>query len=134
MPDFNIRADTELGQRALEAVEKYLKEHVHGPFSREKDWPIARAQIAGLRQIASNEPGKIGEFAEHQRSKVADRLENTRGEEQRRQLQAAIAFWELVRGLAEGKAPRFEWSLVQDCTQALPPHLADEKLPPGAQL
>jgi hypothetical protein len=133
MLDTNIAADTELGQRAIDAVEQYVKANVLTPLAKEDNWPIARAQIAGLRQIAANEPAKVGDFTEHQRSKAAARLETVQNEARRQELEAEIAFWELVRGLCEGKPPRFLWSLAQACTQAVPPALTDEKLSPGAK-
>jgi hypothetical protein len=126
MLDINIAADTELGQRAIDAAANYVRDHVHGPL-------IARAQIAGLRQVAANEPAKVGEFTEHQRSKVAEKLAKMPNEDRRRELEAEIAFWELVRGLCEGRSPKFAWSLAQACTQALPADLADEKQQAGAQ-
>lgn len=134
MLDVDIAADTELGQRAIEAVDEYVRKHAAGPFQEEKDWPIARAQIAGLRQIAVNEPAKVAEFAEHQRMKAQAKLENTKKEERQRALEATIAFWELVKRLCDGKPPKFSWSLTQARDQALPADLRDEKQPPGAQL
>jgi hypothetical protein len=134
MLDIDIAADVELGQRAIEAVDRYVREHAVGPFREEKDWPISRGQIAGLRQIAVNEPAKVGEFAEHQRTKVQAKLDTTANEERQRELKAEIAFWELTRGLCEGKPPKFSWSLTQARDQALPADLHDEKQPPGSQL
>ena len=134
MLDIDIAADTELGQRAIEAVDRYLRENGVGPFREEKDCPISRSQIAGLRQIAQNEPAKVREFAEQQRKKAKAKLDTTTNEERQRELKAEIAFWELVRGLCEGKPPKFSWSLTQARDQALPAELQDEKQPPGAHL
>jgi hypothetical protein len=135
MLDLDIAADTELGQRAMEAAERYVKDNVQGPLRKEDDWLIARAQIRGLRQIAVNEPAKVGEFSEHQRSKVAAKLANTQKDELKRKLEAEIAFWELVRGLCEGRPPnKFPWSLTRLRNQAVPAELQDDKYPPGAQL
>ena len=90
MFDIDIAADTELGQRAIDAVDRYVRENAVGPFREEKNWPISRAQIVGLRQIAVNEPGKAGEFAEHQRTKVQAKLDATANEERQRELKSAI--------------------------------------------
>jgi hypothetical protein len=134
MLEIDIAADTELGQRAIKAVDSYVRDNVSDSFQKAEDWPISRAQITGLRQIAVREPTKVGEFAEHQRKKAQAKLENTKQEERRSELKAEIAFWELVRGLCDGKPPKFSWSLTQARDQALPAELHDEKQPPGAQL
>jgi len=134
MIDIDIEADTELGQHAIDAVSKYVKDYAAGPFQKADDWPISHAQISGLRQIVGNEPARLAEFAEHQREKAQAKLENTRKEERRQELEAEIAFWELVKGLCEGKPPKFSWSLTQSRDQALPPDLHDEKQSPGTPL
>ncbi len=134
MLDIDISADTELGQRAIDAVDNYVRDNAAGPFQKADDWPIARTQIAGLRQIAVNEPVKVGEFAEHQRTKAQAKLDTTKNVERQRDLEAIIAFWVLVRGLCEGKPPKFSWSLTQMRDQVLPADLQDDKHPPGAQL
>jgi len=134
MLEIDIAADTELGQRAIEAVGRYLKDNALGPFQKEDEWPIARTQITGLRQIAMNEPAKVAEFAKHQRAKAAERLEKTKQEERQHELKVEIAFWELIPALCDGKPPKFAWSLTQARDQALPAELQDEKQPPGAQL
>jgi hypothetical protein len=134
MLEIDIAADTELGEQAIKAAGKFVRKHAAPSYQREDDWPISRSQITGLRQIAMNEPARVGEFAEHQRKKAQAKLENTKKEERRSELEAEIAFWELVRGLCDGKPPKFAWSLTQARDQALPAELHDEKQPPGAQL
>jgi hypothetical protein len=133
MLDIDIAADTDLGQRALHAAERYVTDNVPPSLSKEEDWPIARAQIKGLRQIATNEPAKVREFAEHQRAKVDAKLATVQKDERRQELAAKIAFWELVIGLCEGKPPKFDWSLMQACSQTQPAELTDEKNPPDAR-
>jgi hypothetical protein len=134
MLDLDIAVDTELGQRAIDAVESYVRDNAAGPFSKEEDWPVARAQIVGLGQIAANEPSKVAEFAEHQRTKSQAKLEATKNEARQDELRAGITLWELVRGLCEGRPPKFSWSLTQARDQALPEDLQDDRYPPGAQL
>ncbi len=134
MLEIDIAADTELGQRAIEAVDRYIRDNASGPFQKAEDWPISRAQIAGLRQIAVNEPAMVGEFANHQRTKVQAKLDTTTNEKRRQELEAEIAFWELVRELCDGKPPKFSWSLTQARDQALPAELREEKQPPGTQM
>lgn len=134
MLDIDIAADTELGQRAINAANKYVKDNAAESYQREDRWLIARSQITGLRQIAVNEPSQIGRFADHQRKKDEAKLANTRQEERQRELQAKIDFWKLVKELCDGRAPKSAWSLTQERDQALPNDLEDEKLPSGAQL
>lgn len=132
MLEIDVEADTELGQRAIEAVDKYIRDHVSSALRGEKDWPISRAQIAGLWQIAMNEPTKVAEFAEHQRAKVQAKLQQGDKKPGGSGLEAKIAFWELVRNLCESKPPL--WSLAQAREQALPAELRDDKQPPGTNL
>ncbi len=134
MLDLDIEVDTELGQRAIDEVTRYLRDNAAGHYSKEDGWPVARAQIAGLRQIAANEPTKVGEFAEHQRVKTQGKLNATKNEDRQHKLRAEITFWERIRGLCEGQPPKFPWSLNQARDQALPADLQDDKYLPGAQL
>lgn len=129
-----IAADTDLGQRAIEAVENYVRQHAEQSYHGEEDWPIARSQIAGLRQIAANEPSKVAEFAEKQRSRAEKRLEGGTNEQRQLKLEAEIAFWELVKTCCDGKPPKVQWSLNQERDRAIPAELQDEKQPSGAQL
>ncbi|MBA2224966.1 MAG: hypothetical protein WHU94_15960 [Thermogemmata sp.] len=134
MLEIDIAADTELGQQAKVAVEQYLRQHGEESYRSSDDWPIARSQISGLRQIAMNEPRQVAAFAEHQRKKAEAKLETTTKEERRSELEAEIAFWDLIKGLCDGKQPRVPWSLTQARDQALPAELQEEKQPPGAKL
>jgi len=134
MLDVPIAADTDFGERAILEVEQYVKKHAAPQYSGPEEWPIARSQISGLRQIAMREPEQLKDFAEHQRQKVAARLEATTKEERKQELLGEIAFWELIKNLCDGKPPKTHWSLAQAREQALPPELQEEKLPAGAQL
>ncbi len=131
---FEIAVDGELGRRAIEAVNQYLQEHGRKQYRKPDEWPIPRSQIAGLRQIAANEPAQLARFAEHQRKKVAAKLEETKREGRRRDLEAQVAFWKCVEGLCEGKPPQHRWSLRQECEAATPPELREEPLALGAKL
>ncbi len=131
--DVALVVDGELGRRAIQAVDEYLKEYGDTEYRAERDWPISRSQIAGLRQIAATEPSKVASFASHQQKKVEKRLEQTRREERQRELEAQIAFWKMVKGLCEGKPPRAPWSLAQECDQAMPPELREELSSPDAK-
>jgi hypothetical protein len=134
MLELHIVADTELRQRAIEAAEKFVKECVQNADAELSSWPVSRSQIAGLRQIATKEPGQIATYAEKQRERARARLERITNQEKRHELQAQINFWELIKGLCEGKGSKFSWSLAQMRDQALPAELREEKHPPGVAL
>uniref|UniRef100_A0A7C2C4U7 Uncharacterized protein n=1 Tax=Thermus islandicus TaxID=540988 RepID=A0A7C2C4U7_9DEIN len=134
MLEIDIAADTELGQRAQEAVKQYLRQHGEEWYRCSDDWPIARSQISGLRQIALNEPRQVAAFAEHQRQKAEAKHKTTKKEERQAELEAEIAFWELIKQLCDGKPPKVPWSLTQARDKALPAELQEERQPPGAKL
>src|SRR5262249_10316057 len=76
MPDIDIAADTDLGQRAIGLIDDYLRKYPPEEYRREgsqhlteRDWPVSTAQINGLRRIVSAEPGKIKAFADKQSEK-----------------------------------------------------------------
>jgi hypothetical protein len=119
-----IEADTDLRERAVAAVDSFVEKH---------GCPVARAQIAGLRQVAANEPGELVDFAENQRRRADARMQLARGDRQEH-FAAEASFWELVRALCNGTAPKYPWSLTQARDQALPAGLRVEKQPPGARL
>jgi hypothetical protein len=84
MLDIDIMADTELGQRAIDLVASYLKKHPPEQYIREgsghlleKNWPVSRAQVNGLRQIAGNEPASITPYANKQAEKHKKALQET---------------------------------------------------------
>ncbi len=134
MLEIDIAVDTDLSQRAIEAVQQYVRQRAEESYRSPDDWPIRRSQISGLCQITMKEPRRVGEFAERQRKKAAAKLETITKEERRAELEAEIAFWEQVKGLCDGRPPRFTWSLAQARDQALPAELQEEKQPPGARL
>jgi hypothetical protein len=134
MVNFDIAADTGLGQRALEAAATFVADAVSDPVEKEDEWPISRSQIAGLRQIASIEPSKVKEFADNQRTKAANRLEGTTREDKKRKLENEVNFWLLVKALCDGGPAARGFSLADLRKQAVRERYPDESLPPGAQL
>jgi hypothetical protein len=112
--DLDVLADTTLRLRALDAAGRFIKEHDH---------PVSRAQVAGLRQIAANEPHLLPDFANKQKERA-----------DKRRLDSESAFWALVVALCNGTRPRFDWSLSQERDGAVPAELRLEQLPPGAKL
>ncbi len=109
--------DTLLGQKAIGAVEDYVRrcrDDVEG-------WP-KRSQIKGLVQIAANEPNRVAEFAQKQRERAAKRAMNNQ------EHNPEVQFWQLIEDICQGKS---EWSFEQLREQQLPVELREEKLPPG---
>ena len=78
-------------------------------------FPVQSAQIYGLRHIARQEPGKVDDFAIHQRERA-----------QRRGRRDEVAFWELVRMLCNSTT---EWSVRREGLQHLPQELREENIP-----
>jgi hypothetical protein len=116
-------ADLELRDRAVEALRDFASRH---------QLPVERTQIAGLRQIAGNEPGLLKDFLDRQRERAQKRFQSS-GERDMR-ARDEVAFWEMVGHLCTGKPPRCPWSLDQDAEADVPAELRGEKLPAGAKL
>lgn len=133
MLNIDLYADGELGRRAIETVTAYIENIPQSyKYKKEDEWPIRRTQIAGLRQIAANEPAKLSEFAEHQQRKAQAKLEKV--QKGRNQLESVVAFWTLVKALCVGgPANRVPWSLAKMREECMPEELKEEKLPPGAK-
>ena len=88
-------------------------------------FPVQKTQIYGLRQIARQEPGKVGEFARHQR----ERAERKREQISKRGgsgLDAEIEFWSLVDRLSGSSSP---WSVLSEGLERVPAELRDENIP-----
>lgn len=125
MNQVNVRADTELRDRAIEAVESFVAQY---------DYPVSRSQITHLRQIAANEPAFLIEYANHQQSRVSKQLASVTGTTKRHKLESEKAFWELIKTLCIGRPPTFSWSLLQAQELLLPTKLRISPLPSGAKL
>ncbi len=76
MLNIDIAADTELGQQAIELMSGYFQKYPLEDYVKagnksltERDWPVSRAQVKGLRQIAGNEPAKLKDFTDKQAEK-----------------------------------------------------------------
>lgn len=125
MHDLDIRIDTELRDRAVRAAEEFTRTNGH---------PVRRTQIAGLMQIASNQPDKISKFAGNHKQRADKRLLELEERARRRELsekdlasQARLAseveFWKLVTHLSAGAGGNIPWSLAQECEKEMPAHL-----------
>jgi hypothetical protein len=125
MAELDIEIDTDLRERAITAVEEFVRDH---------GTPVSRSQIAGLMQIAANEPRLLAQFAGNQKERAEKRAAGLREGERKVELEAEVAFWERVKLLSEGKGAKCPWSLLQAREAAVPATLKLEKLPPGAAL
>ena len=132
MLNLDVVIDTDLRERAISAVEKYIADYQ--PYRDPRDPVVSRSQVTGLMQIALNEPGKLGQFAGKQKQRAEDRAEGRGEGDQKKKLLDQAAFWELVRTLCEGLGARCLWSLLQAKKAAIPLALILEKLPPGTAL
>lgn len=125
MSELDIAIDTELRERALQAVNDFVRDH---------GTPVARAQMAGLLQVAANEPDLLDSFAGNQKTRAEKRLAGMNEGPRRTALVAEAAFWDLVRQMSKGKGAKVPWSLLQAREAAVPDERKVEKLPPGTAL
>jgi hypothetical protein len=116
----DVLADTVLRERASAAVDGLVQAH---------GYPVERAQVAGLRQVAANEPRLLKGFADKQKERADKRYQETR----RQDFEHESRFWELVADLCAGSQPRHPWSLAQEAEAALPPELRDVRAPAGGK-
>lgn len=124
MPSIQVLSDTTYSTRAAEAVDTLVKTC---------GCPVRRSQVAGLRQIANNQPGSVKEFAEKQRQRARKRMENASQNVQLK-IQNEIEFWKCVANLCDGRPPNAAWSLQHEAEAALSNHFNVEPLPAGTNL
>jgi hypothetical protein len=124
MPELDVEIDGDLLRRAVESVDGFVNVH---------RTPVSRSQIAGLLQIACNEPGLLSRYAGNQKERAQKREASVRNE-RKADFQDEIEFWKLVQGLCEGKGKGHAWSLLQAREAAEPAGLKLEKLAPGTAL
>lgn len=89
-------------------------------------FPVKRAQIYGLRQIARQEPAKVPDFATHQ-CKRAERKQESASEKGKLRLQAEIDFWSLVNQMCGSTAD--SWSVRRTGLEHAPPDIREENIP-----
>ena len=115
----DLLSDTTYCQQAMGQLHKLL-----GDGNR---FPVKRTQIYGLRQIARQQPGKVKEFANHQRERARRKEENA-SERSKPDLQAEIEFWTLVADLCSDSTS--DWSVLKEGHSHLPEELREENIPP----
>lgn len=123
MLELDIRLDTNLRDRAIEAVEKFVATH---------GTPVSRSQIAGLLQIASNEPDLISRYAGNQKERAEKRLMGMKEGDNKTRLENEVDFWKLVVDLCAGKGAQHAWSLLKQCESEIPTELKCSKPHPSA--
>ena len=82
------------------------RRHLHQLLGHDNPVPVKAAQIYGLRQIARQQPGQVGAFANRQRGRAQNASE--------------ITFWTLVADLCSAPLP--SWSVLQEGIR----HLSEE--------
>ena len=112
MTRVDLLSDTTYCEQAVKQLDQLL-----GDSNR---FPVERAQIYGLRQIARQQPRKVEEFANHQCERTRRKLENA-SERARPNLQAEIDFWTLVSDLCRDSA--LAWSVHKEGLAHLPVEL-----------
>jgi hypothetical protein len=122
--ELDIAIDTELRERALEAVRTFLAGH---------GTPVSRSQIKGLLQVAANEPTLLDRYAGKQKERAQKRELSVR-EDRRDAFRNEAQFWELIQLLCQGRPPKAAWSLEQMRAGLLPAEYVLAALPPGARL
>lgn len=114
----DLLSDTTYRQQAKGQIDKLL--------GNSDKFPVKRAQIYGLRQIARQQPGKVQDFANHQRERARRKQENA-SERAKLALQAEIEFWALVADLCSDSTS--DWSVLKEGHSHLPVELRDENIP-----
>jgi hypothetical protein len=124
MLDLDVRIDTELLERAVAEVDGFVNKH---------GTPVTRTQIAGLQQIAVNEPDKIANFASKQKERAEKRLQGIKESDPKYQkFQSEIVFWAMVSNLCSGKGAQVSWSLLKLREQEMPADYRLDKPHPSA--
>ena len=124
MAAVDVLADTLFGDQDTVAVDWFVGAH---------EFPVRNSQIAGLQQVAINEPWRVKEFADTQRKRAEKKFERASPGAQQA-IGDEIAFWNLVSELCEGKARHAPSSLLQRAEAMLPADLRLGDVAPKSQL
>ena len=118
----DLLSDTTYRQQAVEQLDQLL--------GNSNEFPVKATQIYGLRQIARQQPGRVGGFARHQRERAQRKYENA-SERARPALKAEIEFWTLVANLCS--RPPSNWSVLKEGDSHLPEKLREKNIPAHRQ-
>ena len=121
MRSADLLSDTVYREQACRQLDDLLQDR--------QRFPVEKSQLDGLRQIARQQPGRVKEFAGHQRERAERKLESVsrRSERQRANLQAEIDFWLLVGRLCDSTS---DWSVHRAGLEHAPTELREENIPP----
>ena len=108
----DLLSDTVYCQQAVDQLRRML--------GNNSGFPVKPSQIYGLRQIARQEPGRVGVFANHQCER-AERKSETASQNAQQRLEFEIEFWTLVVNLSNGIVS--DWSMVQERNSHIPADL-----------
>ena len=119
----DLLSDTVYRQQAVKQLHQLL--------GSDNQFPVESTQIYGLRQIARQEPEKIGGFATHQGQRAQSRYdaEDARSNSRAEVLQkweTEINFWTLVANLCGDSSDR--WSVKTEGRSYLPQELRNDNL------
>ena len=119
----NLLSDTVYRQQAVRQLHQLL--------DGADEFPVEPTQIHGLRQIARQEPERVGDFANHQGQRAQSRYdaENERSNPRTDVLQkweTEVNFWTLVANFC-GDSPG-HWSVKKEGHSYLPQELSDDNL------
>ena len=117
----NLLSDTVYRDQA--AKELHLLEQSANELQK---FPVETSQIHGLREIARQQPGRVSEFAGHQKER-AERKYEIASEEKKLELAEEINFWDLVVRLCDGTTS--DWSVFKEGRDHLPEKLREENIP-----
>ena len=98
--------------------------HLNDMFANHEQFPVAKSQIYGLRQIVRQEPGKAKDFASHQQERTERKLQHRKGPEPR--LKAEISFWRMVCDMCDSRSG---WSVRKEGSEHAPAELRDGNIP-----
>lgn len=121
MRSVDVLSDTVYREQACEKLDDLLDDR--------RKFPVEKAQLYGLRQISRQQPGKVKEFAGHQRERAERKLEtiSERAVGPRNKLREEIEFWMLVDHLCDSTS---SWSVRGAGLEHAPTELREENIPP----
>ena len=117
MRSADVLSDTVYREQACKRLDNLLHDR--------QRFPVEKAQLYGLRQIARQQPTSVADFAKHQRQRAERKLESaSRG--RRAGLEAEIEFWTLVGELCYSNSA---WSVQRSGLEHAPTELREENIP-----
>lgn len=117
MSTLDLLSDTVYREQACERLDDLLDDR--------QRFPVSRAQLYGLRQIARQQPLEVREFARHQRTRAERKSKTASGQEA--DLDAEIDFWKLVGDLCDSTSG---WSVRGEGLEHAPAEHREENIPP----